>query len=112
MRKLAIVLGLMAIVLLFVVPVEAGWWQDANTDANECGYDTYIHLGLGAAGSALTYHLLPDDWSPWAKRGVAFLVPPLIALVKETTDQNFYWKDVGEYAAGSAAAVFIISFEF
>jgi len=101
------------VVMLFSSAIaECNEWQDINTSVNEKGLDTPIHIAIGAAGAALTYHYLPDDMDPWLRKGVAFAVPVVIAAIKETTDKKPDGKDVAEYALGSGVAITIIHFKF
>ena len=103
---------ILSILLVLSIAATAGAseWRDINTECNEKGYDTPIHIGIGAATTGLLLYYLPKDWGFW-RYTAAFLTPVAIAAIKETTDKNCYWEDVGEYAIGSALSV-SISFAF
>lgn len=111
MRKLLVGIMLVAS-CMFTTVGNCGEWRDLNTRVEKSGLDTPIHIGLGIAGSALTYHYLPGTMNPVLRRGIAFVVPVVVGTIKEATDINFNAGDIGGYAIGSAISVTVISLTF
>jgi hypothetical protein len=63
---------MMLLVTLFVSTASSEtWWRKVNTDVQESGWDTSIHVTLGATGTALLYHYLPKDINPVLRHSIA-----------------------------------------
>lgn len=105
MKRYQLTIGIFLILISILLSFDISMAGNLSDDAEKHHWDTYVHIGASVGIYALTYELLPDDMNIWAKRGISFLTPIAVGLAKETfIDDNFSWKDVGEWTGGSALA--------
>ena len=82
------------IFLILSTAVHASEYREINTRLEESGLTHVLHV-VGSAG--LTYYL--TEKRGWSKfQAASFVI--LAGIVKEITDKNFDWEDVGANCVG------------
>ena len=104
---------LLVLILIFVAGAMIPCECFASSDDEWNGQDKALHVFAGFAGYTITYNYLIANTEVTQFQAKTLAACSVIALgaIKEATDEEFSWKDMGANGAGVSLGI-VVNFEF